>query len=335
MNKKLLALAVSTACLPFIAQAATPTVSGFADINYALIDDTAENSASHVNYKENQFSANGEIDIAGNLANNVRVRTDIDLSTTTGSFDSAEIEQAYFETNLASNISLMGGVFNNPIGWEEEDRPNMYQSSHSLSYEILNSQTALRGNNVTGVSVTGKFNNAVSVTAAVLNDIQEVPEKNSIALAVDINPMRELAIEIGFLTQDSEGTNCNNYTVISGIPYGLNGCNFGIGNIVDINATYKLPNGMTLAGEYLTASEIVDYSAMVMLNMPIQGTATSITFRAESLSLDADNSDTTAFTVAGNYTMNKALTFALEGKYIDGDFNDGDVQVSLEAIASF
>ena len=328
MKKTLIALAVAAATTtPFVANAAAPTVSGFADINYTLIDDTRENPVTDINDKENQFAADGEIDFAGNLASNVRVQADIDLSTTTGSFDSAEIEQAFFETDISNNIGLIGGVFNNPIGWEAEDRPNMYQTSHNFSYDILNSQTALRGNNVTGVGVTGKFS-TVSVTAAVLNDIQEVPEENSIAVAVGINPMPELAIEIGFITQDNDSGYCTNF-----VSYSVNNCEMG--NIIDANVTYKLPNGMTVAGEFLTASELVDHSAMAMLNMPIPETSMSVTLRGESLSLDGDDNDTTALTLAGVYTMNKALSFATEAKYIDGDFNDGDMQVGLEAIASF
>ncbi len=328
MKKTLIALAVAAATTtPFVANAAAPTVSGFADINYTLIDDTRENPVTDINDKENQFAADGEIDFAGNLASNVRVQADIDLSTTTGSFDSAEIEQAFFETDISNNIGIIGGVFNNPIGWEAEDRPNMYQTSHNFSYDILNSQTALRGNNVTGVGVTGKFS-TVSVTAAVLNDIQEVPEENSIAVAVGINPMPELAIEIGFITQDNDSGYCTNF-----VSYSVNNCEMG--NIIDANVTYKLPNGMTVAGEFLTASELVDHSAMAMLNMPIPETSMSVTLRGESLSLDGDDNDTTALTLAGVYTMNKALSFATEAKYIDGDFNDGDMQVGLEAIASF
>lgn len=328
MKKTLIALAVAAATTtPFVANAAAPTVSGFADINYTLIDDTRENPVTDINDKENQFAADGEIDFAGNLASNVRVQADIDLSTTTGSFDSAEIEQAFFETDISNNIGMIGGVFNNPIGWEAEDRPNMYQTSHNFSYDILNSQTALRGNNVTGVGVTGKFS-TVSVTAAVLNDIQEVPEENSIAVAVGINPMPELAIEIGFITQDNDSGYCTSF-----VSYSVNNC--GMGNIIDANVSYKLPNGMTVAGEFLTASELVDYSAMAMLNMPIPETSMSVTLRGESLSLDGDDNDTTALTLAGVYTMNKALSFATEAKYIDGDFNDGDMQVGLEAIASF
>ncbi len=328
MKKTLIALAVAAATTtPFVANAAAPTVSGFADINYTLIDDTRENPVTDINDKENQFAADGEIDFAGNLASNVRVQADIDLITTTGSFDSAEIEQAFFETDISNNIGIIGGVFNNPIGWEAEDRPNMYQTSHNFSYDILNSQTALRGNNVTGVGVTGKFS-TVSVTAAVLNDIQEVPEENSIAVAVGINPMPELAIEIGFITQDNDSGYCTNF-----VSYSVNNCEMG--NIIDANVTYKLPNGMTVAGEFLTASELVDHSAMAMLNMPIPETSMSVTLRGESLSLDGDDNDTTALTLAGVYTMNKALSFATEAKYIDGDFNDGDMQVGLEAIASF
>jgi hypothetical protein len=329
MKKNLIALAVAAATTtPFVVNAATPTISGFADVNYTLIDDTRENPVTDINDKENQFAADGEIDFAGNLASNVRVQADIDLSTTTGSFDSAEIEQAFFETDIADNITMIGGVFNNPIGWEAEDRPNMYQTSHNFSYDILNSQTALRGNNVTGVGVTGKFNNTVSVTAAVLNDIQEVPEENSIAVAVGFNPMPELAIEIGFITQDNDSGYCTNF-----VSYSVNNC--GMGSIIDANVSYKLPNGMTVAGELLTASELVDYSAMAMLNMPIPETSMSVTLRGESLSLDGDDNDTTALTLAGVYTMNKALSFATEAKYIDGDFNDGDMQIGLEAIASF
>lgn len=307
MKKSMIALAVAAATTaPVMVQAAAPEVSGFADIIFTLVDDTADNGA--INTAESQFSADGEIDFKGNLADNVSVQVDLDVNL--GGGDSGDIEQAFFGWGINSDITLLGGVFNNPVGWEAEDAPNMYQTSHSLNYDILDGQTALRGNNVAGVAVQGKAGE-ITLTAALLNDLAQTPEENSLAFVAGFAPTKDLALEVGLVTQDHNAE-----------------------TVIDLNATYKMGD-ITAAGELLLASEIIDFSAMAMVNMAIPDTAMSATARGELVSYAADIDETIALTLAGLYTVNDALGIVAELKYIDGEGIDGDIQVVAEFVASF
>ena len=309
MKKNLIALAVAAATsAPVIAQAAAPEVSGFADIIFTLVDDTADTGT--INTAESQFTADGEIDFKGNLAEDVSVRVDIDINTIAGTFDSGEIEQAFFGWNINKDVTLMGGVFNNPVGWEAEDAPNMYQTSHSLNYGILDGQTALRGNNVAGVAIAGKAG-GITLTAALLNDLAQTPEENSLAFVAGFAPTKDLALEVGVVTQDG-----------------------GAETVIDLNATYQMGD-LTAAGELLLASEIIDFSVMAMVNMAIPDTAMSATVRGEMVSFAADIDEAIALTLAGLYTVNDALGIVAELKYMDGEGVDGDIQIVAEFVASF
>lgn len=316
MKKSMIALAVAAAtAAPVMVQAAAPEVSGFADIIYTLVDDTA-NVPNSTNSAESKFTAEGEIDFKGNLADDVSVQVDLDINTIAGSFDSGEIEQAFFGWSLNKDVTVLGGVFNNPIGWEAEDAPNMYQTSHSMNYSILDDQTALRGNNIAGIAVAGTVEK-FTLTAALLNDLQQTNEENSLALVVGFAPNEELNLEVGLVTQENDNPGAG-----------------GAGTVIDLNATFN-KDDITVAGELLLASEIIDYSAMAMLNMAIPETDMSATVRGELVSFDADIDDTLALTLAGLYTVNDALGIVAELKYIDGENMDGDIQVVAEFVASF
>ncbi|MBL4607480.1 MAG: hypothetical protein JKY01_06590 [Pseudomonadales bacterium] len=316
MKKSLIALAVAAAtAAPVITQAAAPEISGFADIIFTVVDDTAD-TLNSTNSAESKFTVDGEIDFKGNLADDVAVQLDLDINTTAGTFDSAEIEQAFFGWSVNKDVTVLGGVFNNPVGWEAEDAPNWYQTSQSQNRSILDSQTTLRGNNVAGIAVAGTVEK-FTLTAALLNDLQQTDEENSFALVVGFAPTEELSLEAGIVTQDND-----------------NPANGGAGTVVDLNATFS-KDDITVAGELLLASEIIDYSAMGMINMAIPDSSMSATVRGELISFDADIDDTLALTLAGLYTVNDALGIVAELKYIDGEFNDGDIQVVTEFVASF
>lgn len=324
MKKSMIALAVAAATTaPVMVQAAAPEVSGFVDIIYSLVDDTADTGV--VNTNESRFSADGEIDFKGNLAEDVSVQVDLDINT--GGGDSTDIEQAFFTLKATDQISVMAGAFNNPIGWEAEDAPNMYQTTHSIAYGLLDSQTSLRGNNVIGVGVAGSAD-MISITAALLNDTQDTPEENSLAVAIGLTPVEGMELELGFLTQDNDSGVCTFFNSPAD-----NDC--GLGTIINANGSFAIESGLTVAAEIMLASEIIDYSMMAMVNMAIPETPLSVTARGELLAIDGGNDDTLALTFAGLYTYNDALGFVAEMKYIDGDFNDGDIQIALEAIASF
>jgi len=316
MKKSMIALAVAAATTaPVMVQAAAPEVSGFADIIFTVADDTSDVPNS-TNTAESKFTADGEIDFKGNLADDVSVRVDIDVNLNADTRDSGDIEQAFFGWGINKDVTLLGGVFNNPIGWEAEDAPNMYQTTHSMNYSILDGQTALRGNNIAGVAVAGTVEK-FTLTAALLNDLQQTDEENSLALVAAFAPTEELNLEAGIVTQDNDNPNTG-----------------GAGTVIDLNATFS-KDDITIAGELLLASEIIDYSAMAMLNMAIPETDMSATVRGELVSFDADIDDTLALTLAGLYTVNDALGIVAELKYIDGEINDGDIQVVAEFVASF
>ena len=311
MKKSMIALAVAAATsAPVMVQAAAPEVSGFADIIFTLVDDTADNGT--INTAESQFSADGEIDFKGNLADDVSVRVDldVDLDVDLGGGQSGDIEQAFFGWGINKDVTLLGGVFNNPVGWEAEDTPDMYQTSHSQNYDILDGQTKLNGNNVAGVAVQGKAGE-ITLTAALLNDLNQTPEENSFAFVAGFAPSNDLALEVGLVTQDA-----------------------GAETVIDINATLN-KDDITFAGELLLASEIIDYSAMALVNMAIPDTAMSATVRGELVSYAADVDDTLALTFAGLYTVNDALGIVAELRYLDGETNDGDIQIVAEFVASF
>lgn len=324
MKKCMIALAVTAATsAPIMSHAAAPEVSGFADIIYSLVDDTADNGG--VNTNESKFSADGEIDVKGNLAEDVSVRVDLDINT--GNDDSADIEQAFFALKATDQVSIMAGTFNNPIGWEAEDTPDMYQTSHSIAYDLLDSQTSQRGNNVTGVSVVASVD-MINITAALLNDIQDTAEENSVAVAIGLTPAEGIELELGFLTQDNDSGTCTFYNSPAD-----NNC--GLGTIINANGSFTVESGLTVAAEIMLPSELIDYSMMAMVNMAIPETPLSVTARGELLAIDGGDDDTLALTFAGLYTHNDALGFVAEMKYIDGDFNDGDIQIAFEAVASF
>ena len=185
-----------------------------------------------------------------------------------------------------------------------------------MNYSILDDQTALRGNNIAGIAVAGTVEK-FTLTAALLNDLQQTNEENSLALVVGFAPNEELNLEVGLVTQENDNPGAG-----------------GAGTVIDLNATFN-KDDITVAGELLLASEIIDYSAMAMLNMAIPETDMSATVRGELVSFDADIDDTLALTLAGLYTVNDALGIVAELKYIDGENMDGDIQVVAEFVASF
>ncbi|MCF6237043.1 MAG: hypothetical protein L3J70_11845 [Gammaproteobacteria bacterium] len=242
MNKKLIALAVSAAfAAPMAVQADSATVSGFADITLSITDEAADNTGvvsadDHTltgkNASEGKFGANGEVDFIKTVGA-VTARVDVDLSLSPGGSSGAAIEQAFFAWGLTDTVTFIGGVFNNPIGQEAEDAPDKNMTSSSMVYKALDNQTVLSGNNIAGVAVAANLG-VVTVTGAVLNDIQHVDEENSIALVINSSPVAGLDLELGYVTQAS-----------------------GVENVLDINASYAI-QGATIGFDYLVPDEVLD-----------------------------------------------------------------------------
>lgn len=292
--------------------------NGFLDLTYMLSDGTWDTTPATPSPYENKFDMNGELDLNTSLGNKVTARMDFDLGkaddTVGGDPDSGRFEQAFVNWESPRGLGLRGGLMNNPLGWEAEDAPDMYQISHGQLYTIWDVVTGLSGNNVIGVAVSGKAGVA-TLTGAFLNDLGQVDEQNSFLGMINFKPDNRLDLEIGFVTQDA-----------------------GLESIVDFNATYT--EGLFLVGaEIMLASEVVDMSfgvtGVYKFSEQVSGT-----LRLDNVSYDIPNADDTrSITFAVGYMLDKNLTANAEVRINSADdtglvVEDGD-QVQLELVATF
>ncbi|MCF6323555.1 MAG: hypothetical protein L3J89_04400 [Gammaproteobacteria bacterium] len=300
MNKKLIALAVAGAFASYgsVATAASATISGFADIIYTAADDAAGPAVGVAgkNTSEGKFAADAEIDVIATTGA-VTARIDVDLDLT-GVGDSGTLEQAMFAWDLGA-VTLIGGVFNNPIGADAEDAPDMDFTTHSVVYSVLDSQTQRDGNNITGVALAGAVG-PVTLTGAFLNDIGGANEENSLAFVANYSPISDLDLELGFVTQDDQVVGAAATTA---------------GDVANFNVTYGI-SGFVVGLDYLTASNVVD-SAYTIWGGYTHGDF-NFKLRAESVGWEATGmEDHDAITFYASYAANENLSIALE--YKDGD----------------
>lgn len=330
--RQIVPVLVMTALFPLHAGAADLKWNGFLDLTFMAVDDTVEANPSET---ESKFGIAGELDLSVALGNKVTTRFDLDLgsskvsqvdpATIECSFtlttvscdvppqdeDSGRFEQAFVEWESTQGINLKGGLFNNPLSWEAEDAPNMYQISHGQLYEIWDITTALSGNNLLGIAVSGKTG-AVTLTGAILNDLLEVPEKNSFMAMALFKPNAQMDLKVGIITQD---------TLLE--------------TILDINMTYTQGLVM-LGGEIMLPSELID------MGLGITGTykfseQVMGTLRFDNVSYDGDLDDTRSLTVAVGYMLEKnlAVNAELRSNTSDDDEDFDGSQVQLELVATF
>lgn len=246
MNKKLIALAVAGVVSAYGTAASAVEVSGFANIKYTITNDSAvknEGTPTEYNSKEDKFAVDGEIDVISTVGA-VTTRIDVDLNVT-GNGDSGTLEQAMFAWDLDA-VTLIGGVFNNPIGYEAEDVPDITFNTHGAVYTALDSQTARDGDNVTGLAVAGALG-PVTLTGAFLNDLQDVNEENSIAFIANYSPIAGLDLELGLATQAGNAG--------LGATAGLN---TSVGDITNFNVVYTGVKNLTLGLDYLAGDVVLD-----------------------------------------------------------------------------
>jgi hypothetical protein len=303
-------------------QAATDfSIDGFIDTTYVLSDGISDGPSPY----ENKFDVNSELDLKAPINDQMSARLDYDFNLVGnsgfGDSDSGKIEQGYFAWQAPQSIVLKAGVFNNPIGWEAEDAPDLYQISHGQIYRILDEQTALYGNNVAGAAVTGIVG-PINVTGAILNDLGNAPEKQSFAGLVNYvpkeGPARGLDLELGFVTQDTQAE-----------------------TIVDMNGTFQRAM-LTVGGELLFGSKQVDLGVGVTGNIQLNDQL-SATLRLDSVSYEGGLKDTRSVTFAVGYLIDKNLTANAELRLNDdgndtatspGIIGDGDL-IQFELIALF
>lgn len=314
MNKKLIALSVAAAfAAPMAVQADSASVSGFADITLGITNDASPAS-------EKLFAANAEVDFIKTVGA-VTARVDVDLALATnggnnasaltgGAADSAVIEQALFAWGLTDTVTFIGGVFNNPIGYDAEDAPDMDFTSHSVVYDVLDGQTALYGNNLAGVAVAADLG-VVTVTGALLNDLQQVAEKNSVAVIVNSSPIAGLDLELAYVTQESSAE-----------------------NVLNINAAYAV-QGATVGFDYLVPDEVLDSAYDVWAGYSFGDFGAKVRYGATEPKGGGDTASTT--TLYGSYQAAENLLISLEWKSMDSGAAGADAMDSLgaEFIATF
>ncbi len=341
MKKTALSLAVLGAFAANSAVAApeaSANVSGFADIIYTAADDLTSTTDGK-STTEGKFDATAEIDIMATLSDNVTVRVDTDL--TLSGETSGQLEQAFFAWAASNNFTLIGGVFNSPVGWELEDAPDLYQITHGQIWNILDGQTALDGNNVAGIA--GAFNfGMATITAAFLNDLQQSNEENSLALIGAITPVEGLNLELSYVTQASRTDSDNTGTY----GFGKNSTVVGSAeDVLDFNIAYKW-EGLTASFEFLTADKVIDAAMAVVANYNFG--SFGVTGRYDTVSYDTPFQavqDTDTITLAGSYSIASNLTALLEWRSQDdpndvteenggGIIGDGDI-IQVEFVATF
>lgn len=323
MKKTLIGI-VAAMTLPAIAQGAgvqQVELEGFIDIVWAVSDGTDEG----VNGSEGHFDTSGELDLKTKLNGPISMRLDADLNPADGANDSGRLEQAFLTWAIDNNLALKAGVFNNNLGFEREDAPDLYQVTHGQLWDVWNSATSGQdGNNLQGIELSYK---QADFTAFVgfLNDLGDVPEENSIKLGATVTAVKDVTITAGLITQDA-----------------------GVENIIDISASLKVDNALTIGGELMLPSEVIDSGLMIMANYQVNPKLSG-TVRYDMVSYDiAGADDTTSLTFAGLYSIEDNLFANAEIRMNSDDnvptvsstapFNIGEgdgTTVHLELLATF
>jgi len=282
MNKKLIALAVAGVISGYGAAANAAEVSGFAVVDYTITDDGAvenKGTATEHNTTEGKFGAKGEVDFVSSPVDGVTVRVDVDLNLDPGSTHSgAELEQAMFAWSATDDVTVLGGVFNNPIGHEAEDKPDMIFNDHGAVYIALDSQTELDGDNVAGVAVAGAIG-PVTLTGAFLNDLNGAHEENSLALVANYSPIAGLDLELGLATQEG-----NALTTTTAIP---GGSNTSVGDVTNFNIVYTGITDLELGLDYLMGDEVLDSAYDVWGQYTIGSSGFSVAARMSEIEYNA------------------------------------------------
>ncbi len=308
IKKNMVALAVAGALVsPLTAMADDAEVSGFIDV-------FANSDSNPV------FTADAEVDVSKKVgAVTVRVDMDANLAANGGGSyggeDSGRLEQAFFAWAATEQVTVLGGLFNNPIGQELEDAPDMEFSSHSTVWKILDNQTALYGNNLAGIAAAVAAGPA-TVTLAVVDDLGLATNtagdkgKTSAALVVNATPMAGLDLELGYVSQDDQE--------VGNIPTTA-------GNVLDFNAAFKT-GPVTVGLDYLAADNLIDSAANLWAGFAVNDKL-NLKARYETVALEGGGiDDPTKTTVYATYAINSNLSAALE--YSTGSNDDTSGLVS-------
>ena len=293
------------------------TPSGFVDIIWTLSDGTDLGKYGD----ESQFDTSGELDVESKLKEGVTMRFDADVNSSSAGSDSGRLEQIFLKWDIDPKMSLMGGVFNNKLTFEREDRPDMYQITHGQLWDIWNSSTVEDGNNLQGLEFNIQLDK-VNLIVGFLNDLANTPEENSLEIAAEIMATNDFDITIGLITQDQN-----------------------LESIFDIFARYK-KDKLLFAGELMIADELIDNGFMLMANYQFHDKF-SATVRYDFVNYESTllANDTSSLTIAGLFSISKNLFANAEIRFNDDDnlptvvppaIGEGDgTTARLELLATF
>lgn len=256
----------------------------FINTTYALQDDAS-------GARERHFSADGEIDLS--LAyERMQFSLDVDITDSTDNRDSGVIEQAFVMFSVLPSLSLGGGVFNNPLGWEKEDVVDRDAVSHGQIWSLMDGQTNLAGNNVKGITLQGELAHT-SFHVNVLNDIGDTPDKHSVEVVLNTEPLNRLNLEAGFITQAQLDDN----------PASAE-------TLFDINGSWQ-GESAGVAAEYFTGDKLIDNAFAVHGRYRLGPFLAAVRWDSVSY-LIANVDNTTSLTVTGAFTVNDTVKLAVE-----------------------
>ena len=346
-----------------------PQISGYLDIYYIITDETNDPAAGSTDEHptEKKFLADAEVDFRGKISDKVTAILDLDIDIAVnggtnannafgGDSDSARAEQlAFISNNLP--VTIIGGLFNNPIGWEAEDSPDMHTFSHGQIYNILDGQTITDGNNIVGAALQKTFGPA-TITLAYLDELRLASNESSLAGILNLNIVKGVDLEVGYVTAadqaDSGFKNVSGALENSGVNAGT--VYLGAEAVLDVNLTITAVPNLLVGIEYLKGDEVIDASYGVTASYSILDNL-SVAARYDNVSYADLNlvgggttaglfelDDTSSTTVAVTYGLDESLDVILEYRNTDDPDNvagltgiaDGDgVQTTLEFIAKF
>lgn len=186
-------------------------VSGFVDITLDLVNEHNDKKCSDpagnaktTNCSELQFNAAAELDFERKQGP-VTVRVDVDLPVGGASNNIAGVmtEQARFDLAVPGGeslgLNLTAGIFNSPIGFEAQDKPDMLQDTNGQLFGLVPS-------NIVGLRLSGG-NETIQGSVIFVNDFRDpvpavtttVGEENSFGLTLSVTPMPILGVTVGYL----------------------------------------------------------------------------------------------------------------------------------------
>ena len=194
-------------------------VSGFGAIDFYVSSEANDNQCSdtngnpnRTNCKEMQFNVPyAEVDFEKTVGS-VTVRLDLDFNGTGNNIAADDVEQMRFDWMLPVGqelgLTLTGGIFNSPVGFESQDAPDKLQVSNGQLFNMVPSNLAgiqlAAGTDMVSGSLlfTNDWRDPVPFATnapTATPPVNSVGEENTLGATLAITPMPEVGLSIGYL----------------------------------------------------------------------------------------------------------------------------------------